>query len=232
MRWLLALILLLASFPAQAGIVTAIFDSNSLQIDLTTNIRIANILAPPSTAQALKDVLLNQLVTVSNSHTDTRGVTAATITRANGDDVASQMIGHGLARVYPLPGQDNQALVTLLALENEARVRKAGLWSNPAFAVQTPETADTILNSYGIVEGTVVTAMAVKGRYYLNFGSDWKTDFTAQLTKEAITALALPPFNIDWSKLAEQRVRVRGWVEPRNGPMITISSPAQLELVK
>ena len=232
MRALLALVLLLASFPAAAGIVTGVIDSNTLQIDLTSKIRIAGILAPPATVRALRAVLLNQLVTLGNNHTDARGVTSATVLRASGDDVAQQLVATGLARAYPLPGQDDLALQKLLQLEDAARQQKTGLWNDAAFAVQPPEAAGKLLDSYGIVEGTVAAAASVKGRYYLNFGPDWKTDFTAQLTKEAVTALALSPYRINWTQLGGQRVRVRGWVEPRNGPMITISSPAQLEIVK
>lgn len=217
--------------PATAGVVTGIVDGQTLQLDLTQNVRIAGILAPPSTAEALRAVLLNQVVAVGNTTTDPRGVTSGSMTRVDGSDVATQLVANGLARVQPLQG-DLTVAAKLLPLEASARDRKLGLWSDsadPAFAVATPETAGRLLNTFGIVEGTVVNAAAAKGRYYLNFGPDWKTDFTAELSKPAVNLLALQ--KIDWTKLADHRVRVRGWIEDRNGPMIMVTAPSQLEVL-
>ena len=71
----------------------------------------------------------------------------------------------------------------------------------------------------------VVAAAAVRGWIYLNFGPDYRTDFTAGAPPETSEAfdedamLALPA----------ARVRVRGEIEAYNGPFIRLVAPAQVE---
>jgi len=67
-----------------------------------------------------------------------------------------------------------------------------------------------------------------RGRIYLNFGQDWRTDFTA-----AIAASDRDSFTGSDIKLPDldgRVIRVRGWLERRNGPMIDVTHPEQIEL--
>jgi hypothetical protein len=67
------------------------------------------------------------------------------------------------------------------------------------------------------------------GRIYLNFGNDWRSDFTISIDRKDVRAFAAA--GIDLKGLAGKRVRVRGWIEWRNGPMIAATHPEQLELL-
>jgi micrococcal nuclease len=66
------------------------------------------------------------------------------------------------------------------------------------------------------------------GRIYLNFADDWRSDFTISIEQD-VPALAAA--GIDLKGLAGKPVRVRGWIEWRNGPMIAATHPEQLELL-
>ena len=85
-------------------------------------------------------------------------------------------------------------------------------------------------NSYQIVEGSVVRVKAAKSRTYLDFGRDWRTDFSAGIDTKVLHA------NPEWAKtLAElqgRRVEVRGWIEYRSGPYIAIDDPSQLTVIE
>ena len=137
-------------------------------------------------------------------------------------------IEQGCARVDPLPGI-NADFPHLLQLEQQARTQKIGIWADPAFAVRDPFHARTLTDSYGLVEGIVLSTSKTKGHLYLNFGPDWKTDFTVELTTDA--AHELLARTIDWQQLKGRKIRVRGWVFWRYGPMILVTTDAQIEVL-
>jgi len=140
---------------------------------------------------------------------------------------AMALVAQGCARVYPLPGI-NADFPALLAVEDTARRAHIGIWNNPAFAVRSPAHAAELTDGYGIIEGKITSAAKAKGQIYLNFGPDWKTDFTVELANEA--AKQLQARAIDWQQLAGRTVRVRGWVFWRYGPAIMVTADAQIEL--
>ena len=123
-----------------------------------------------------------------------------------------------------------EALAALYAAEDSARVARRGLWAEPGFAVldaaAVPAGAES---AFAIVAGRVVEAAEVRGRGYLNFGADWRTDFTVTAAPETLRALARS--GLDWAAYAGRTVRVRGWLEEYNGPMIEIRDAAVIEVI-
>ncbi len=139
------------------------------------------------------------------------------------------LLKQGLARVRGLP-ENTRAWPELLAIEDAARREGRGLWAYHSFAVIGPEAAARHVGSFQIVEGRVLSAAVVRKRGYLNFGEDWKTDFTVSLDRAALerfeeSGLAL-------ASLEGRRLRVRGWLDFLNGPMIEIGYPEQIELLE
>jgi hypothetical protein len=130
-----------------------------------------------------------------------------------------------------LPGLgDPSVAAALLASEEAARHAARGLWAEARFQARASERAAADVGSYQLVEGRIVQAMRVGPRLYLNFGEDWRTDFTV-----VIAAKALPRFaaiGIDPARLAGRAVRVRGMIEDLNGPLIEIDEPAALEVLE
>ena len=76
--------------------------------------------------------------------------------------------------------------------------------------------------------GRPLTVTDVRGHLYVNFGDDWRTDTTAHLAPLVRRGLDGSPGAAD---LDGRRVRVRGWIEWRNGPFIDIHDAALLERV-
>lgn len=150
----------------------------------------------------------------------------AHLVREDGLWIQGRMLKEGWARVYTFA--DNRAAVpALLALEGEARAAKRGIWAHPFYALRTPEEAARLIGTFQIVEGTVKAVATTGGRTYLNFGADWKSDFTIALDSEARRLFA-KAFG-DPRRLEGQTVRVRGWLIARNGPMIELTHPEPLE---
>ena len=146
------------------------------------------------------------------------------------------LVAQGLARVYSFP--DNRACVAeLLESEAAARAARKGLWGVSAYRIRDaggdPEAIARLKHSYQLVEGQVAAVGEGGNRIYLNFGTDWHTDFTVEIERKdarAFVAAGLDPHALA-GKSVRVRVRVRGWVEWRNGPMIQASHPEQIELL-
>ncbi len=69
----------------------------------------------------------------------------------------------------------------------------------------------------------------VRGRGYLNFGEDWKTDFTIYLSPR--TRRLFEREGLDIEDFEGHVVRVRGWLDSYNGPEIEATHPEQIEVL-
>jgi len=138
------------------------------------------------------------------------------------------MVRLGLARVYSWRG-DHADIDALYRLEVEARDAQRGIWAHEFYEVRRPDPDPLAqyVDTVQIVEGIITSTADVRGRVYLNFGADYKTDFTIAIARKNRRAFeALDPVS-----LAGARVRVRGWVELINGPMIWVDHPERLEIL-
>ena len=161
---------------------------------------------------------------------DRNGRILAHAIRDDGLWLETEILREGWARVYTFP--DNREFATdLLKAESEARAAKRGIWSNPYYAIRSTEPTALLkdLNTYQLVEGKVVGAATVRGRDYLNFGADYKTDFSVAIDKRAM-ALFGPP-RLDPLALKGKIVRVRGFIREYNGPIIDVDHPEQIEVL-
>jgi endonuclease YncB( thermonuclease family) len=139
------------------------------------------------------------------------------------------LLDEGFARARP-DASNPELADAMRAHENAARRARAGLWASEQYGVRTPETAGTLTGRFGIVEGTIRAAAINNNTVYLNFGPDWKTDFTIGLDMAAQRKLAQS--GRDPLQLAGQAVRVRGWVENYNGPFIRLDDLSKLEFIQ
>ncbi len=144
--------------------------------------------------------------------------------------VQEEMIRRGFGRVYTWPDTwQNSSL--LYEAEHEARADKRGIWGHSYYAVRSPD-ADKLaqdMDSFQLVEGVVTSVAKVRDKMFLNFGSDYRTDFTIYVSKDGqkrFNANGLDPLSIEGA-----RVRVRGWVEMQNGPMVVLDHPERLEVL-
>lgn len=142
--------------------------------------------------------------------------------------IQGALLERGMARVYTF--HDNTALVSeMLAREAAAREAGRGIWAHPFYALRDPWTVSDDAGSFQLVEGRVMAAEAAGGRFYLNFGEDWREDFTVALDRDALRRFAAGGH--DPTTLAGRFVRVRGWVRSFNGPLIDVTHPEQIEVL-
>jgi micrococcal nuclease len=140
------------------------------------------------------------------------------------------LVQKGLARVELLPdrGECNRELY---AAEAEARKAGLGLWADPAYATRLIEQLGPDIGTFQIVVGRVVrAAVHPQGGVFLNFGADWKRDFTVSISAgdvKTFKTMGVDPLNYE-GKL----IRVRGVVQAMGGPVIAVGNPKQIELLQ
>lgn len=134
------------------------------------------------------------------------------------------LIRRGLARVATLPGAATGA-AALLRVEATARAAGRGLWRDRLYRPRAPLETWPWLGTFQIVRGTVRATAKVGSRVFLNFGEDWRRDFTVMVERPHRKGLETDAL-LD---LRRQFIQVRGWLFPTNGPMIALDHPEALE---
>lgn len=120
-----------------------------------------------------------------------------------------------------------------LAREAEARKARRGLWRSWAYRIRDAldvEGLGRLTRTYQLVEGTVHAVGEGKKRLYVNFAPDWRQDFTIVIDRKSLARFEAA--GLELGHLADARVRVRGWLEWWNGPMIAASEPEQIEILR
>ncbi|WP_395679721.1 thermonuclease family protein [Inquilinus sp.] len=159
---------------------------------------------------------------------DRHGRALAQLQRDDGVWIAEELLARGLARVDAGGDDPAPALASLLVTEAEARAAGRGLWGDPAWAVRPAETLGRgDLDRFQIVEGQVLQAMVLRGRAYLNFGTDQRQDFT--VTAEPGVVRLVAGDGQDLLALQGRRIRVRGWLDWSGGPHIGLVRMEQIE---
>jgi micrococcal nuclease len=115
----------------------------------------------------------------------------------------------------------------IIAAETEARGKHRGFWTGELPQAR-PEALASRIGSFAIFEGRVVSVGNRRSRTYLNFGFRWSEDVTAEIAAEDRELFGGEAVLL---ALAGQRVRVRGFLEQKGGPMVVLRSPLQLEVL-
>lgn len=146
--------------------------------------------------------------------------------------VQGRLIEEGYARAYTLPGSRSCAHA-LLSRESQARKAGKGIWRNSFFAVVDARETSKLLKrryTYQLVEGQVVSVARRRSWTFVNFGKDYRSDFTVAI--RAGNRRSFLKSDISLEALQGKHIRVRGWIERWNGPAIKVTHPEQIELLE
>ena len=140
------------------------------------------------------------------------------------------LLEQGQARVSARVGSKACA-EALLAAERTARAGARGLWADPNFALLTPENSARLRAERGhftIIEGKVLSVRDSGSTIYLNFGPRWTRDFSVIVLRR--NQRIFNDAGLVLKRLEGRRVRVRGVLEQRRGPVIEADAPEQIEI--
>ena len=227
------------------GVVVEIVDGDTLKLRDGREVRLVGLQAPKlplgrrgfktwplagEAKQALSRLTLRKTVTLhfGGRRMDRHGRILAHLGGADGSWIQGRMLSLGMARVYSF--RDNRAAVrTMLDLESQARRERRGIWRHPYYRVRRDTDAGSDIGSFQLVTGRVQAIATVRDRTYLNFGADWRRDFT--ITVRNRFRRLFDAAGLSLASLEGRRIRVRGWLDSRNGPMIEATHPEQIEIL-
>ena len=237
---------------AGTGNVRAIIDGRSFALDDGREVRLAAIEVPfpprsgesgteaaagASARAALASILADQTVELRQfvAAPDRYGrMLAFVYVKREGAQRSAvhEMLGRGFARVSAHVG-DRACADELLAQERTARQAKLGLWAEPYYVILGADSTAELMAERGhftVVEGKVSSVRESGGTIYVNFGRRWSQALTVTILKRHERTFAAA--GMEPKKLENRRVRVRGWLEERNGPRIEAAHPEQIEIAE
>lgn len=231
-------------------IVIRIIDGDTVVLQDKSRVRLVGIQAPKlaigkkgfrkkfkgwplamQSKKALSALILDKAVTLyyGGQRRDRYGRSLAHLFLDNGVWVQGAMLESGMARVYTFP--DNRGAVTqMLRREQKARLNDTGIWALDFYRPIDQEKAAEYLNSFQIIKGRVRGAAKVRATYYLNFGDDWREDFTIMIKSAA--ARKFIKANLSPENYKGKEIEVRGWLKSYNGPMIEVTHPEQIRQIQ
>ena len=231
---------------SDTAVVREVVDGDTVVLDDGRQVRLVGIQAPKlplgranfekwpladEAKEALAELVLGRRVALGygGQRQDRYGRELAHMFTDDGLWVQGSLLELGFARVYSFA--DNRSLVARM-LETEAAARDAGqgIWRHPYYAILDTEAAPDHTGRFSLVEGRVLETAIVRGRAYLNFDEDYRTDFTISISSQSLKIFA--ESGIVPEDYAGRRIRVRGWLRWSNGPMIDVTHPEQIEVLK
>jgi micrococcal nuclease len=227
------------------AVAMSVVDGDTLVLDDGRQVRLVGVQAPKlplgrknfktwplgeASKKALERLALGKRLQLSygGSRIDRYNRALAHLHDSDGVWIQGALLREGMARVYSFA--DNRAVVSaMLTLERAARRERKGIWKQPFYAIRTANSVNRYIGGFQLVEGRIRKVATVRKTTYLNFGDNWRDDFTITLTSRSrrmFEKAGLRP-----AELAGKKIRIRGWVKSRNGPMITATHPEQLEIL-
>jgi micrococcal nuclease len=183
--------------------------------------------------EILKDMLVRKNVRVFQTvkkdwgRQNRMGHALAHVQRAeDGLWVQGALIGLGLAQVKT--SQRNPEMAEIMyELEREARVERLGIWADDL--VLSVEETEERIGDFVIVEGKIVSVAMNKNRLHMNFGGNWRDDFTVSIPPSDLKRFSQS--GLDPLQWGGQWIRVRGTLESYNGPAMEINHPEAIERI-
>ena len=224
--------------------VTAVRDGRTSLLADGREARLAGIETPragdaaaPAAKTALENLIAGQTITLKRlgPPEDRYGrllVFAFASEGGSHPSLQHALLAAGHARMAARIG-DRTCAAELLSAERAAREAKLGLWTDPAYGPRQAGNPAEVLSQRGrftVVEGKVLSVREAGSTIYVNFGRRWTRDFTVTILKRnerTFSAAGLEP-----KKLEGRRVRVRGWIEQRGGPILEATRPEQIEIAE
>lgn len=192
------------------------------------------VAAERAAARALADRTLGRplRIDLAAAARDRLGRLRGRVQGRDGGDLGEALVRAGWLFVLPEPDADPGRLAALLAAEAAARAARAGLWDGgpwgpPPYRLEAAEPFDGPADRFVLVEGEVRRVGRAGQRRFLEFGADWRRDFTAGL--DAAARRRFERADVDLETLEGARVRVRGWLRWWNGPYLDLDDPRFLE---
>jgi len=142
--------------------------------------------------------------------------------------VNAKLVEQGYAVISTIP-PNVKYVEFFIAAQKKARKMKKGLWGG--FPTLDHSQASQYINQIRRVEGVVVDSYQSTKCVFLNFGQNYKNDFTVVIFNKALSAFSrdgIDPVNFYIGK----KIGVSGKIREYNGPEIIVNSPYEIEILE
>jgi endonuclease YncB( thermonuclease family) len=221
---------------AEQATVAAVADGGSFQLTDGRHVKLAGIEAPRPGWPLAEEARANLAKLLEGKSVDLGYADRGT--DRHGDLLAYAFVGDvwlqaeqidgGFARAYSR-SDTRRCAAALLKREADARMARRGIWADAFYRIRKIDDLSADIGTFQIIEGKIVSVKVGRERAYLNFGADYRTDFTVTISARDLKRLAKD--GIDPAKWNAKTVRVRGWVLLLNGPEIELTHAEQVELL-
>jgi endonuclease YncB( thermonuclease family) len=214
--------------------IAAVRDGRTLMLDDGREVRLAAIEVSHDSREALQSLIGAKPLRLERlgAEPDRYGRLVAFAYAGDAQQSLQQaLLSQGRARVSARIG-GKACADALLTTERTARAAREGLWADPNFAPLQAENLTRVTAEQGhfaLVEGKVLSVRESGATIYVNFGRRWTRDFTVIILKRQQRIFAAA--GVEPKQLEGRRIRVRGWIEQRGGPIILAEAPEQIEFV-
>jgi len=149
---------------------------------------------------------------------------------AGGELLQARLLRAGRAVVRPGSG-GTACTQALHAAEAAGRQAGAGLWRKPGIVAKATDATSLSarVGLYAVAEGRIVSIGYGSRMVFLDFGRNFRTDFTVMVQQSLVPRLLEAGIAVD--SLAGRLVRVRGVIEESGGPAIRLTDPLALEIL-
>lgn len=235
---------------AFAEIVKYVYDGDTFVTTDNKKVRLLNINTPetakknkPSEPYAnaaknyLKKLIINKKVILKydEEKKDKYKRHLAYVYLEDGTFINKKMIEEGLAHLYTFP-KNVDRYEELLAAEKLARKKYRGIWeSHPRWQVQDANSIKPVeyfrFGKYQTFKGTVKDVAKVGNKIFLNFGTNWRTDFSVEIHQKNFKYFTKAGITDIENYYKDKKMYIRGVLVPVNGALIKATHPQQLEII-
>jgi hypothetical protein len=208
-------------YKRQTGTVKSITDNGDIFLTNGKILKLSSVMLNKRTISFLKESLIGNNISYwsNDNKTDRHNRINAQILLQD-EWIQCKILQSGYSIAAPSPLSKNIAY-DLYKCENQDAIKK--------YAVNTDD-AVKFIGGYKIVSGSIYSTYQSKKNLYINFDKDWKTDFSIMISNDIVKKLTSEQLEKLTTK--EQKIRVRGWIEKYNGPIIKLSDFNQIEFLE
>lgn len=220
--------------PLGEARVAAVRDGGTLMLDDGRELRLTGVDVAADSRDVLQALASGQSLRLGRlgAEQDRYGrLVAFAFPGGSSVSLQASLLEQGRARVSARSGA-KACTDALLTIERAARAQKRGIWADPNFA---PLQADNLTQlqaergRFVLVEGKVLSVRESGSTIYVNFGRRWTEEFTVIILKRQERTFAAA--GLEPKQFEGRRIRVRGWIEQRGGPVMMAEAPEQVELI-
>jgi micrococcal nuclease len=215
--------------------VEGVVDGTAVELDTGDIARLSGVFVPSSVQPLAEQLILSVLGASGRARLEPAAGPRDRYRRRlvdlfTADDrwVQGLLVERGLAMAAPTAGHGRRT-GELRALERGARDGRVGIWQTRQ--VIDADHAAAAVGRFALVRGEILSVGTTRNHVYLNFGSDYRTDFTLRIRAPELDHV-LSRSAVEVDHLVGRLVEARGFALSAGGPLIELSHPEQIEVLR